>query len=183
MKFEKELNKVGKYLNNNVLKWCFLLFCVGLIVYWLCNYNTDKDRLTQNHNLNNHHSEYNSEPNGLEPNGLAQNGLAQNGLEQNGLEPSSNTNNIQNPSDLLPKDANNEWSKLNPTGSTNLNEVNLLKAGYHSGVDTIGSTLRNANLQVRSEPPNPTSKVSPWLNSTIEPDMMRTPLELGCGKQ
>ena len=39
--------------------------------------------------------------------------------------------------------------------------------------------MRNANLQVRSEPPNPTTKVSPWLETTIEPDTMRLPLEIG----
>jgi hypothetical protein len=55
----------------------------------------------------------------------------------------------------------------------------LLKSGYHIGIDTIGNTLRNANLQIRSEPPNPTTKVSPWLQSTIEPDLMRAPLEIG----
>ena len=66
---------------------------------------------------------------------------------------------------------------------TLLQNVNLLRAGYHAGIDTIGSTLRNSNLQLRSEPPNPTSKVSPWMNSTIEPDLMRVPLEIGCGSQ
>ena len=84
-----------------------------------------------------------------------------------------------NPEDLLPKDQNNEWSKLNPTGTGDLNNVNLLKAGYHCGVDTVSNSLRNANLQIRSEPPNPTDSVSPWLNTTIEPDLNRVPLELG----
>lgn len=83
------------------------------------------------------------------------------------------------PSDLLPADQNNEWAKLNPTGAGDLNSVNLLKAGHHTGIDTVGSSLRNANLQVRSEPPNPTNQVSPWGNTTIEPDLMRVPLELG----
>lgn len=83
------------------------------------------------------------------------------------------------PADLLPIDQNNEWARLNPTGAGDLNSVNLLKAGHHTGIDTVGSSLRNANLQVRSEPPNPTDKVSPWGNSTIEPDLMRVPLELG----
>jgi hypothetical protein len=88
-----------------------------------------------------------------------------------------------NPSDLLPKDNNNQWGALNPGGAGELSGVNLLKAGYHSGIDTVGSSLRNANLQVRSEPPNPQTKVSPWSNSTITPDLMRVPLELGCGSQ
>ena len=70
-----------------------------------------------------------------------------------------------------------------PTGQGELANINLLKAGQLSGIDTVGGTLRNANLQLRSEPPNPRSQVSPWLNSTIEPDLMRVPLELGCGQQ
>ena len=83
------------------------------------------------------------------------------------------------PSELLPADQNNEWAKLNPTGAGDLNSVNLLKAGFHTGIDTVGSSLRNANLQVRSEPPNPTNQVSPWGNTTIEPNLMQVPLELG----
>ena len=88
-----------------------------------------------------------------------------------------------NPTDLLPKDNNNQWGSLNPNESDNLSNVNLLKAGHHMGVDTVGSSLRNANLQVRSEPPNPQTQVSPWSNSTISPDLMRIPLELCCGSQ
>ena len=87
--------------------------------------------------------------------------------------------NATNPEELLPADQNNEWSKLNPVGTGDLNNVNLLQAGYHTGIDTVGSSLRNANLQVRSEVPNPTTNVSPWMNTTIEPDTMRVPLELG----
>ncbi len=64
-----------------------------------------------------------------------------------------------------------------------IDQINLLKAGHHSGINTVGGTLRNANLQVRSEPPKPKSQVSPWSNSIIEPDLMRVPLELGCGSQ
>ena len=100
-----------------------------------------------------------------------------------GLPPSCSSGNVPDPSELLPKDQHNEWARLNPSGSQDFQNINLLKAGYHSGIDTVGSTLRNANLQVRSEPPNPTTKVSPWSNTTIEPDLMRAPLEIGCGPQ
>jgi hypothetical protein len=86
---------------------------------------------------------------------------------------------IQNPSELLPKDTNSEWAQLNPSGKGELANINLLKAGYHIGIDTIGQTLRNANLQIRSEPPNPQLYVGPWNLSTIEPDFMRPPLEIG----
>ena len=90
---------------------------------------------------------------------------------------------LSNPSDLLPHDANAKFAGHHPHGSGELHNVSLLKAGQLSGIDTVGGTLRNANLQLRSEPPNPRAQVSPWLNSTIEPDLMRVPLELGCGSQ
>ena len=89
--------------------------------------------------------------------------------------------NIQNPSELLPKDANGEWAQLNPSGKGELANMNLLKAGHHIGIDTVGQSLRNANLQIRSEPPNPQVNVGPWNNTTMEPDFMRAPLEIGGG--
>jgi hypothetical protein len=96
-----------------------------------------------------------------------------------GLAPIPRANAKYDPSELLPKDINSQWAQLNPAGSADFKNVNLLKAGSLIGIDTIGSTLRNANLQERSEPPNPTASVSPWLNTTIEPDLMRLPLEIG----
>jgi hypothetical protein len=100
-----------------------------------------------------------------------------------GVPTSCGQQSIQNPSDLLPKDSNSEWAQLNPSGKGELANINLLKAGYHIGIDTIGQTLRNANLQIRSEPPNPQLYVGPWNLSTIEPDFMRPPLEIGAGVQ
>ena len=89
--------------------------------------------------------------------------------------------NIQNPADLLPKDTNSQWAELNPSGKGDLANINLLKAGYHIGIDTIGQSLRNSNLQIRSEPPNPQMDVSIWNKSTIEPNFMQVPLEIGQG--
>jgi len=100
-----------------------------------------------------------------------------------GIPSSCSKPNIQNPAELLPKDSNSQWAQLNPSGQGELSNVNLLKAGYHIGIDTIGQTLRNANLQIRSEPPNPQLSVGPWNQSTIEPDFMRVPLQLGSGPQ
>jgi hypothetical protein len=89
---------------------------------------------------------------------------------------------VANPSDLLPADKNSQWSTLNPSMSQNNVIVpDLLEAGYHIGLDTIGQTLRNANLQERSDPVIPKQEISPWNNSTIEPDLGRVPLELGYG--
>jgi hypothetical protein len=83
-------------------------------------------------------------------------------------------------SDLLPLDsANSKWAQINPAGSGMLGDQNFLTAGYHIGINTIGQSLRNANLQLRSEPPNPQVAVSPWGISTIEPDIRTTTLEIG----
>ena len=84
------------------------------------------------------------------------------------------------PSELLPSEAGSEeFAQLNPSGQGELANVNLLKAGYHIGIDTIGQSLRNANQQIRSEPANPQLCVGPWNNTTIEPDFMHSPLEIG----
>jgi hypothetical protein len=93
--------------------------------------------------------------------------------------PSCSQKAVADPKDLLPNDSNNEWASLNP--SSDLKNVSLLNAGHHAGINTVGGSLRNANLQVRSEPANPKMDVSPWQNSTIEPDLMRQPFEIGCG--
>lgn len=89
----------------------------------------------------------------------------------------SKASNLENPADLLPKGGNNEFSNVQ---GGNLQNVNLLKAGYHIGIDTVGQTLRNANLQLRSEYANPRVNVGPWNNTTIEPDTQRKSLEIGC---
>lgn len=45
--------------------------------------------------------------------------------------------------------------------------------------ETVGGTLRNANLQLRSEPQNPREPVSIFNLSTIVPDNMRPEFEIG----
>lgn len=82
--------------------------------------------------------------------------------------------------DLLPKDAaNSAWSKANPAGQGSITDQNFLNAGYHVGINTIGTSLRNPSYDLRSEPANPKTLVSPWMQSTIDPDLTRKPLEIG----
>lgn len=89
---------------------------------------------------------------------------------------------VAQPADLLPQDQNSQWAALNPAMSQG-GMPDLLQAGYHIGLDTIGQTLRNANMQLRSDPIIPKSDTGPWMQSTIEPDLGRVPLELGVGPQ
>lgn len=90
---------------------------------------------------------------------------------------------VARPSDLLPQDQNSQWAALNPSAVSQGGMPDLLQAGYHIGLDTIGQTLRNANLQLRSDPIIPKQEVGPWNHSTIEPDLGRVPLEIGVGCQ
>lgn len=81
------------------------------------------------------------------------------------------------PMELLPKDTNSVWAQQNPMGDGSLKGKNFLSAGALVGVNTVGQSLRNANLQLRAEPPNPQIPVSVFNQSTIQPDLDRRPLE------
>ena len=63
-------------------------------------------------------------------------------------------------------------------GAGDIAGKNFLNAGALIGVNTVGQSLRNASWDLRSEPPNPQVGVSPWMNSTIEPDVNRRVLEI-----
>jgi hypothetical protein len=82
--------------------------------------------------------------------------------------------------DLLPNhDASSDFASRYPSGAGALSDKNFLTSGYHVGINTVGTSLRNANVGIRSEPANPIGHVSPWNNTTITPDLNRRPLEIG----
>ena len=99
-------------------------------------------------------------------------------INQGGYTPK----NTGSPSDLLPSgQSGNQFSDFNMLNQGNIAMPDLLDAGYLIGLDTIGQSLRNPNYQERSDPIIPKMSVGPWNNSTIEPDLGRIPLEIGCG--
>jgi hypothetical protein len=177
-----------------------IIIAVAIFLSWFANYLTSKgsygmERMTQDTNPAYKNTAMPMNPNSMglpkssgpipsEP--LGQNEIFSNVTGMNTSQPiptACTKQNIQNPSELLPKDNNSEWARLNPSGQGELANINLLKAGYNIGIDTIGSSLRNANLQERSEPPNPQLSVSIWNQSTIMPDYQKVPLEIGQGTQ
>lgn len=84
------------------------------------------------------------------------------------------------PQDLMPReDPYNVWSQVNPTTQGHLADRNFLESGHHFGINTQGSSLRNGNTQLRSDPPIAQIPVGPWMQSTIEPDTNRRALEIG----
>jgi len=79
-------------------------------------------------------------------------------------------------SSLLPREVakNDDFGKFVPEEV--LKGQNFLDPRMQIGFpETIGGTLRNANQQIRAEPPNPKQPFM-WNNSTIVPDMMQRPL-------
>lgn len=79
---------------------------------------------------------------------------------------------LYNSSNYLPN-GDNKWADM----PVKVNQKDLIGSTIrHVGVNTIGQSLRNANLQLREEPPNPQDNVSPWLNTTIDRDLTRKPL-------
>ena len=79
------------------------------------------------------------------------------------------------PKELLPTDNNNEWSNIMP--NNDLKNVGMLNSAQHLGA--VSTSLRNPNLQVRSEPVIQRTPTGPWNNTTIEPDTTRRSLEIG----
>lgn len=182
MKFSVE--KFYKDFEKNSLLYSFLIIILILGIYYYYNYINKKSSFgyegntsSPNHAYSNKETLQNTLPQASQP--LGQNEVYSSVNFNKNTTPMTNCNTLQNPSDLLPKDSNSNWASLNPQGKGDLTDINLLKSGYHLGIDTIGQTLKNANLQVRSEPPNPQLNVGPWNQSTITPDFMRPPLEIG----
>lgn len=108
-------------------------------------------------------------------------GQRETGSQMNQLPSECYPKDVLSSADLLPRDANSLWAQVSPSGQGSLADQNFLTSGFHIGINTVGQTLRNANRQLRSEPLNPQVKVSPWMQTTIDPDINRRPLEINSG--
>jgi len=72
---------------------------------------------------------------------------------------------------MLPNEIEQDWFDVEPLLTTKkIRGTHLLHPKVHMGVNTVGSSLRNGTHDLRGDIPNPKIYVSPWLNSTIEPD-------------
>ena len=81
-------------------------------------------------------------------------------------------------SELLPKEINNDWFETDFSQAiNNVDNDNLINTDkYVVGVNTIGQSLGNPSYDLRAAPANPKITVSPWNQSTIEPDYNIKPL-------
>ena len=178
-------------MDDNVVKCLLAVVAVVLVGYLIMNYMGEQPAVEQeqvSEGFDNHEAAE-VEALAAEAEVLAAEALGQNATPK-GLDQQESTSFSEMPSEcypkdvltsaeLLPNDANSKWAQAAPSGSGSLQDKNFITAGYHIGINTVGQSLRNANRQLRSEPPNPQAQVSPWLQTTIEPDTNRKPLEIG----
>jgi hypothetical protein len=83
-----------------------------------------------------------------------------------------------NASDYLPKQVNKKWWNTDfSVAKKKVNNKNLIPTqNYITGINTVASSLRLANHDLRARPANPQIVVSPWLNTTVAPDHNTKPL-------
>jgi len=72
--------------------------------------------------------------------------------------------------DLLPVKSDEKWFE-NPDVGIKIEDANLLSDAVQKvGVDTVGQTRKNPSYDIRGTVPCPKFQISPWNNSTTEPD-------------
>jgi len=83
-----------------------------------------------------------------------------------------------NAKDFLPREINDEWFETDfSLAKYQLNDDKLINTEkYIIGINTVGQSLKNASWDIRGTLPNPKLVVSPWNNSTYEPDFNLKPL-------
>lgn len=110
----------------------------------------------------------NAEENGdFMPNDTVSGGLAQ----YNGAKPRTELSDDEkfNASALLPKEERQDWFEdVTPQKIKNRHLINIYRP---IGVNTVITSRKNGSLDLRGNPVNPKTFVSPFLNSSIEPDV------------
>jgi hypothetical protein len=89
-------------------------------------------------------------------------------------------NNVANykASDYLPKEINDDWFNTDfSQAKYKMNDDKLINTDkYIIGINSVGQSLKNGSYDIRGAINVPKYTVSPWNNSTIEPDYNIKPL-------
>ena len=180
-------------MDDKTVKCILVVVCVALVGYLLMNYlnqdNSTEKQVEGFYDGENEVEQAFEQVDEVEQGVQASETLGQN-EEPRSIEQSDSSQFNQMPAEcypkdvltsaeLLPQDSNSRWAQAVPSGAGSLQDKNFLNAGFHVGINTVGQTLRNANRQLRSEIPNPQVAVSPWMQTTIQPDTNRKPMEIG----
>lgn len=77
---------------------------------------------------------------------------------------------LMNSENYLPQETSNDWFNVLEE-PTSIKNRHLITASKLIGVNTIGTSKKNASRDLRGNIPAPKIQVSPWNNSSIDPDM------------
>ena len=77
---------------------------------------------------------------------------------------------LMNSNNYLPQETSNDWFNVLEE-PTSIKNRHLITASKLIGVNTIGTSKKNASRDLRGNIPAPKIQVSPWNNSSIDPDM------------
>lgn len=172
-------------MNDKTINYIMIGLGILIILYLISNYSNKQNNVFSNYQGINSQQINPSNIQMIDKNSVAQQAKQNvttpkpvDNLQDNLNAPASiNTSNqisnkeILNPDQLLPNDSNNTWASSTPPNNE-LKNINLLSSGQLIGINTVGSSLRNPNLQLRAEPPNPrNNNLCPWNMSTIEADI------------
>ena len=82
-------------------------------------------------------------------------------------------------SDNLKPKSKEDWFQVFDQNqvSQGIDDNLIMTDKYVIGVNTVGQSLKNASYDIRAAPAVPKFIVSPWMNSTIEPDYNIRPFE------
>ena len=178
---------VMKFFKDDSAKWIFVVVIVLLIIWALMSYSNTKSQVMDNMqqgNVKPYHPATLEE--GEKPASVGSSSYKAPVVQDVSSADMKTTRGeyqlqpVANPKELLPTDQNSQWAALNPVNNDQPVLPDLLQAGNLIGLDTIGQTLKNANMQLRSDPIIEKQNVGPWNNSTYEADLGRVPLEIGC---
>jgi len=177
--------EVAKFFKDDNTKWFFVIAIVLLIIWALMSYSDSKGKVVDNMYSNAttvkpFTTELDGKEEAAEVSDYTAPVVKEIASADTKKEKGYALQPVANPKELLPSDKNSEWAKLNPMNNDQPILPDMLQAGNLIGLDTISSTLRNANQQLRSDPVIAKRDVGPWQQSTIEADLGRTPLEIGC---
>jgi len=94
------------------------------------------------------------------------------GVDTNAIDFNKNVLKKYDSKNYLPKEVNDKWFDTDFTQAKfKMNNDKLINTDkYVVGADTVGQSLKNATWDLRGTIANPKYKVSPWNNSTYEPD-------------
>jgi hypothetical protein len=76
---------------------------------------------------------------------------------------------------LMPQQTNPDWFEVIPD-PISVNNRHLINVTRPVGINTVGTSLRNPSYDIRGSPACPKFVVSPWNQSSIDPDINLKPI-------